>query len=99
MRLLSSHSSFSQHRSLGPSGYVMVKMVTQHQDPLECRKVDAARSSFCLPVNLLATFTSLAAICRRRNTVSLLEFMAEMAFIQKANPVHDLLDAEKRGAQ
>ena len=47
----------------------------------------------------LATVVCLAAIFRRRYAVSLLELMAEMALIQKANPIHDLLHAEKRSAE
>lgn len=47
----------------------------------------------------LTSFNSLAAIFRRRHTISLLEFMTEVAFIQKAHPIHDLLNPEKRGAQ
>ena len=40
-----------------------------------------------------------AAIFRRRHTVGLLEFVPEMAFIQKANAIHDLLHPQKRVPQ
>ena len=40
-----------------------------------------------------------APVFRGRYAVSLLEFMAKMALIQKANPIHDFFHAEKSSAQ
>lgn len=45
------------------------------------------------------TIICVATIFRRRHTVGLLELMSEVAFIEKANAIHDLLHAQKRVAQ
>ncbi len=39
------------------------------------------------------------AVFRRRYAVGLFKLMTKMALVQKANPIHDLLHAQKRSAQ
>ncbi len=54
---------------------------------------------FPIASSFTIVITCVVTIFRRRHTVGLLEFMPEMAFIQKANAIHDFLDAQKRVTQ